>query len=305
MKKIGLWIPARKNYSSISVEKPGYFIQSFKEDIMKILKKQKNTEIIENLDFRKAVVKNGEVFLNDFCFSDLDVFFWLGEIDRSRTSYHIQILETISKTAKVINNPSALKIVLDKYLSQLTLKQNNIRVPEFLLVSQNNLEQVKKQVESKTFIVKPRFGSFGSGIMKLTDYQNLIDIVDYSEQKSHFLEEFIEFDFEDWIGVNVIDGEIIYGYGKEKSKISGWKVFDRERKGGKMILKKPSKEQKKIALQVAKATGLDFFGVDIIKSKHGQNYVIDINTFPGLYPEMFAEAKVNGAEHLANLILKK
>ncbi|MFH1390985.1 MAG: ATP-grasp domain-containing protein [Candidatus Diapherotrites archaeon] len=304
MKKIGLWIPSRKNYSSVSIEQPGYFIQNFKEDIMKILKNQKNVEIIEDLDFRKAVVKNSDVFLRDFCFSELDVFFWLGEIDRSPTSYHIEILETIAKKTKVINNPSALKIGLDKYLSQLTLKQNNIPVPEFMLASPDNLEEIRKQVEKKTFIIKPRFGSFGSGIMKIADYQNLVDIVDYSEQKSHFLEEFIEFDFENWIGINVIGGKIIYGYGKEKSKISGWKVFDRERKGGKMILKKPSKEQEKIALQVAKATGLDFFGVDIIKSKQGQNYAIDVNTFPGLYPEMFAEAKVNGAEHLVKLILK-
>ena len=304
MKKIGLWIPSRENYSSISIEKPGMFIEKFKKDIMEILKKQKNVKIIEDLDFRKAIVKNGEVFLGDFCFSDLDIFFWIGQIDVFQTSYDIEILETIAKKTKVINDPKALKIRLDKYLSQITLKQNNIKVPEFILISPNKIEEIKSIVERKTFIIKPRFGSFGSGIMKINNYQNLADIVDYSNKKSHFLEEFIEFDFNDWIGINVINGKIIYGYGKEDSTIKGWKVFDRERKGGKMILRKPSKEQEKIALKVAKVTGLDFFGIDIIKSKQGQNYVIDVNTFPGLYPEMFLAAKVNGAKHIANLILK-
>jgi glutathione synthase/RimK-type ligase-like ATP-grasp enzyme len=53
-----------------------------------------------------------------------------------------------------------------------------------------------------------------------------------------------------------------------------------------MVLRVPSPEQERIALDVARVTGLDILGVDIIQSVTGQNYVIDVNTFPGLYPDL-------------------
>lgn len=247
----------------------------------------------------------GQFFLGDFCFSDLDLFFWFGEIDRNLDSYHIKVLETISKKTKVINNPKALKIGLDKYYSQSICKKKGVPTPKFFLVTNKNVNSVKKTIEKKQFIIKPRLGSFGSGIMKISDYQNLIDIMDYSNIDSHFLEEFIDYNPKDWIGINVIGGKIAYAYGKQASKFSDWKVFDRDRKGGKMILKTPLPEQKKIALAVGKATGLEIFGVDIIKSRKGKNYVIDVNTFPGLYPNMFSLEKIDGVKLFIDLLKSK
>lgn len=301
-KKIGLWLLSRKNFSPVSVEKPGMWIRSFRDDFVKKLKKEKGFEVIENLDFRKAIVKNGEVFLKGFCFSDLDLFFWFGEIERQLDSYHIEILEAISDSTVVVNHPRALKIGLDKFYSQLQLKKSGVTVPDFFMISKNNLEEVRKEIEGRKFILKPRLGSCGLGIMKVSSYQSLVDIIDYSNEQKHFLEEFIEYDLNDWIGINVVNQKVIYSYGKQSSMISGWKVFDRERRGGKMILKKPSKEQEQIALKVGKVTGLDVFGVDIIKSRNGKNFVIDVNTFPGLYPEMFRAAGIDGAKVFIDLI---
>jgi len=277
------------------------WLERFRNDFVKELKKSKNLEVIEGLDFRNAMVKNGKAFIGDICLNCLDLFFWFGEIERSKESFHLEVLETIAKDTCVINNPESVRIGLDKFYSQLVLKKNSILVPEFYLVNEM-MENLEKEVKGRQFILKPRLGSFGMGIMKIKDFQNLIDIADYALLKSHFIEEFIEYEPDGWIGINVIGGKIAYSYGKQPSTISGWKVFDRKRKGGKMLLKKPTKEQEKIALKVGKVTGLDIYGVDLIKSTDGKNYVIDVNTFPGLYPEMFQKAGINGAKLIADFI---
>jgi glutathione synthase/RimK-type ligase-like ATP-grasp enzyme len=304
-KKVGLWIPSRKGLSTISLEKPGMWLEEFRKGFLNRLKKENGIEIVENLDFRKAVIKNGEAFLNDFCFSDLDLFFWFGEIDRSHESFHLEVLETIAKNTVVVNNPQALKTGLDKFCSQSALKKAGVSVPDFFLVSQDNPEPVRGAVEKKQFILKPRLGSFGSGIMKIRGFQNLVDIIDYSNEKTHFLEEFIEFDFKKWIGINVIGKRLAFSYGKKASEISGWKVFDRKRKGGRMLLRKPSPKQQKLAFQVQKATGLDVFGIDVIQNSEGKNFVVDVNTFPGLYPDMFKASKLDGAKMLVEMLKSK
>ena len=148
MKKIGLWIPSRKNYTPISLEKPGYFMESFTKEIIREIEKGKKFKVFNHVDFRNAWCENGKVFLNDFCLSDLDLFLWMGEINRETGSYHLEVLDTLADSTIVVNNPRAVKIGLDKYLSQKTLLKNGITVPDFLLVKSNNLESVEKKIQS-------------------------------------------------------------------------------------------------------------------------------------------------------------
>jgi glutathione synthase/RimK-type ligase-like ATP-grasp enzyme len=186
------------------------------------------------------------------------------------------------------------------------LQNNGINVPDFILASKDNVEKIVPFIKEKEFILKPRGGCFGLGIVRFNKPEELIDVVDYSSQQTHFLEEFVPNDFDDWIGVNVVGGKVVYGYGKKAETIAGWKVFDRKQEGGRMLLRKPDKEQEKIAIACGKAMNLDIYGVDIIKSsENGKYYAIDVNTSPGLYPEMFSEARVDGAKEIANFIESK
>ncbi len=299
MKKLGFWLPSRKTYITVDERQPGYFISSFRDGLVKRLRKLKGVKLYENLDFRNALIKNGEVYVKDLCLNDLDLFYWFGEIDRSEASYPVEVLETLSANVKIINDPKGLKTGLDKFKTQQALKSYGIRAPDFILASKENIEDALPALKEKEYILKPRKGSFGKGMVRFREAQGLVDVVDYSAGKSHFLEEFIPNEFEEWIGVNVIGGKIVYGYGKKKEKIAGWKVFDRKQKGGKMLLKWPNNKQEKIAIGCGKATNLTIYGVDIIKStKNGKYYVIDVNTYPGLYPEMFKEAKVDGVTEI-------
>jgi glutathione synthase/RimK-type ligase-like ATP-grasp enzyme len=283
---VGLWVPTRSSLSTISIEHPGMWMESLKADFLANLALNTDYKVIDDLDFRRGHIRNGDVYIGDINFADIDVYFWFGELDRRHTSYHIDVLEAIGQKTRVVNDATALRIALDKLITQLCLSRHGIPVPEFLAVSRDNVYDVRDIVERKPYIIKPRLGSFGVGITRVTSFDQLVDLIDYSEHTAHFLEEFIESSQEGFIGINVIGGTVVSSYGKEPGSFRGWKVFDRERRGGHMVLRVPSPEQERIALDVARVTGLDILGVDIIQSVTGQNYVIDVNTFPGLYPDL-------------------
>ncbi|MBU0627841.1 MAG: hypothetical protein KKC75_01520 [Nanoarchaeota archaeon] len=306
--KVGVWLPFREKLTSVGVEHPGYLLKEVRDKIVKALESEKNIELFTNLDFRKAIVHNGSVYLDGFCFDDLDVFIWFGELGRgSKRMYPIEILKAISNKCKVINNPIAYEIGLDKYLSLELLRKNGILVPEIMLISQDGVEAAREIFKKwKKAAIKPRNGSYGIGMVYVEDEQTFVDILDYASRNGvHYIEKFVPNNMEEWIGVNVVNNKIIYGYGKEKSQIKNWKVQDRSRQGGHMILKRPNEEQKEIALKIGKLTGLDIYGVDIIKGLDNKYYVVDVNTFPGLYPELLEKAENDMYKEIAEIVKRK
>ncbi|MBU0586364.1 hypothetical protein KJ780_02555, partial [Candidatus Micrarchaeota archaeon] len=264
----------------------GIFLDSIGKPIISELKKY--YEVIEDLDFRKASVVDGKVFFGDFDSSQLDGYLWFSFMHKDSDSHDMLILEQLEKTIPVINPTKGLKIGLDKFKTLSFLKANGIPVPEFALIESGDEENARKIIkEWGSVLAKPRYGGFGIGIFKADDADELLDLMDFAELDCVYVERFYENNMDDWCGVNVVGGKVLYGYGKETSKIKGYKVFDRKAEGGKMILRPPNPEQQKIALETAKKTGMDFFGVDIIKAKKDGRYlVVDMNTFPGVYPEM-------------------
>jgi glutathione synthase/RimK-type ligase-like ATP-grasp enzyme len=302
---IGLWLPTRTTLSPISIAAPGMWLEEVKSDFLAALKRRPEYNVIDGLDFRRAYIHNGDVFVGNMNLATLDVYFWFGELDRSQSSFHIDILEAIGQKTIVINSAPALRIVLDKLKTQLHLAQHQIAVPDFIAVSRDNIEQVAESIGKKPFILKPRLGAFGVGITRVASYDELVDIVDYSGFDTHFLEEFVECTPNDFIGINLIDGIIVSSYGKAPSKFRNWKICDRDRRGGEMVVKLPSPEQARIATEVYRAIGLDILGVDILRSPSGRNFVVDVNSFPGLYPVLNVESEFDLAELLVNLIGRK
>lgn len=302
---VGLWVPTRAGLSSISIEHPGMWMESLKADFLKALKRNADCQVIDDLDFRRAHIRNGEVYFGDVRSADLDVFFWFGELDRHHASYHIDVLEAIGQTTEVVNGARSLRIALDKLVTQLYLHRHGIPVPEFLAISRENVNDVREIIEHKPYILKPRLGSFGMGITRVDSFDQLVDIIDYSEQTAHFIEEFIDSPPENFIGINIVGKTVVSSYGKEAGSFRGWKVFDRERRGGHMLPRAPSPEQERIAFDVARVTGLDIMGVDILQSSTGQNYVVDVNTFPGLYPDLNSQFGYDVAQLCADVVMRK
>ncbi|PRP97402.1 Ribosomal protein S6 modification protein [Enhygromyxa salina] len=300
---IGLWLPTRASMSSIAVHSPGMWLEQLEREFVERLSARPGVLIVPQLDFRVAHIRNGRVLAGDFDFATLDAYFWFGELDRSYGSFHLEVLEAIGQRCPVLNTAESVRTTLDKYRTQMVLERHGVPVPDFMLISRDNVEAVRDLVDARPHIIKPRLGSFGVGITRVANHDQLVDIVDYSEHPSHFVEAFIESTPDRFIGVNVVGDQVVAAYGKEVAKFRGWKVMDRHRRGGGMFSRQPTPEQRRIAIAAARATGLDFAGVDIIESKAGESFVVDVNPFPGFYPGI--HEGVDLVRHLVDALLAK
>jgi glutathione synthase/RimK-type ligase-like ATP-grasp enzyme len=293
--KLGLWIPSRSDLTApISIEVPGKIDQRICKELLNYLESQ---EVIfsEQLDFRNAYVKDGQVFLEQRCLSDLNTFIWFSEIDRNPGSHHLEILRLLSLTTKVINSYEFVSQGLDKFRAFSLLHQHKIPVSEFLLVNPRNLTEIDLSQMGTSFLLKPRRGGFGKGIVKIDSPSQLRDIVDYVSAEAHesfYIEKYYENDMSCWTGLTIINGNVLYGYRKKPERIADWKPYDRNRVGGGVNLVIPDDEQKNIAKRVYEIMQPNFFGLDIIKTKEGYK-VVDINCFPGLYYDFLHDLKID------------
>lgn len=307
MKKIGLWIPTREQMSEVSYEKPGMMLEEVKREVLENLRKDETLEIVEIKDLREEIIESGEV--KNEIFEGMQSLIWFGEIGRDKKGeYNLEILKTLENKMKVINPTKGYITAMDKYQTGLFLAKNKIQAPKFMLFSKGEDEEAADRMSNwgNAVLLKPRLGSYGVGIIKVEKSNDLLDIVDYVETETHYLEEFIPNDPKKWIGVNIIGGKHAYSYSKEENCFrDGWKVVDRSKVGGKMILAKPTEKQIKIAQEIARKLDLSWVGVDFITDKRGESFVVDVNTFPGLYPQMFDEAKIDGPKMISDAIFSK
>ena len=307
-KRVGLWLPFRKSMTSVTYETPGALVEEVRNGFVSCLQSNPDIEIVEIGDFRKGLISSGKpVFAERL--EKLDAFVWFGEIGRDfRREYNLELLKAISREATVINSASGYEVAMDKYLTSAFLAKNGIAVPKFLLVNADNAEYGVREIErwGGPVLLKPRLGSYGIGIMKIDRPKDLTDALDYMPAGTHYIEQLIPNDPAQWIGINILGGEHAYSYRKgPESFHDGWKVMDRKRIGGKMILAKPTELQLSIAKKIASLLDMAWVGVDIITDGAGNPHVVDVNAFPGLYPEMFSQAGVDGPRMMAKAVFSK
>ncbi len=299
--KVGLWIPPREDLNSaLKMDTPANTDIRIYELYLSYLE-DNGIIYYENLDFRNAVIKNAKVYIDDFCLSELDHFVWTGTIDRTRDSYHLEVLRVLELSVNVHNPRSFFNIATDKFSAFSILHHHNIPLPELYLVSPENLSAMKPLFENSSFLLKPRRSSFGKGIVKLDSYEQFRDTAEYHPKKQFYLEKFYENDLNDWTGVTVFNGTVLYGFRKTSGKISGWKVYDEGRVGGETIYVKPPPGIERVAIAIGKILGGNYYGLDFIKTAEGYK-VVDINCFPGVYYDFIQELKIPIAERFFKML---
>jgi glutathione synthase/RimK-type ligase-like ATP-grasp enzyme len=307
-KRVGFWLPFRESMTSVTYDAPGALVQEVRDGFISCLQGNPDVEIVEIGDFRKGLVSSGRPTFAG-CQEKLDAFVWFGEIGRDfRREYNLELLKAIGREAIVINSASGYEVAMDKFLTSKCLSRHGIPVPRFLLVNADNPEHGVREIErwGGPILLKPRLGSYGIGIMKIDRPKDLTDALDYMPPGAHYIEQLVPNDPAEWIGINMIGGEHAYSYRKgPESFHDGWKVMDRKRIGGKMILAKPTELQLSIAKKIAALLDMAWVGVDIIMDGSGNPYVVDVNAFPGLYPEMFSQAGVDGPKMMAKAVFSR
>ncbi len=189
------------------------------------------------------------------------------------------IVSLLKGKAYIPIEESAYTIVHDKLLTQLRLQEFNIPMPRTYLSA--TTEAAKTLLERTKFPIIMKFpqGTQGKGVMFADSYASASSMLDaLSALKQPFIiQEFVETGGED-IRVMVIGDKAVVSM---KRKAAENEIRSNIHAGGTGEIAKIDEYTKKVAVDTAKAMGVDICGVDILYGVKGPQ-VIEANLSPGL-----------------------
>lgn len=253
------------------------------------------------VDFRDAVVRCGEVWAGEVALHELDALIWYCEVDRSPGAYELEVLRTLAARIPVHPHPDRWAVAMDKFRAHLALRAAGLPVPDFALLGPGHTDEALALLDTWGAVaLKPRVGAWGEGVLLVDHPATLRDVLGFVEASvggwpagGVLVERWLDNDPAGWTSVTVIHGEPLYGYRKRAEKwvdLPGGrrKVFDAGRLGGQADLVRPSPEQARIAAAAAATLDVPFVGFDLIATASGP-VIVDANTSPGNYPELYAQ----------------
>lgn len=270
MKKIGLWMYTNDG---------GNIVQKKLTSKLTSL----GYEVINSFDMRDCYCFNDKVYTKDgLDLTKLDVLYHMNADEQN--NHQQDILKAIELSGvKVINDTESFFKCKDKFISNFILKNNNINVPESLLIPNNVISKNLKEklIEFKSFLVKPRDNYGGYGIIKFNDIEQFEDyfLATKNFYSNYYIEKFIDFNDHDY-RVEIFDNKIVGSYSRSKNHSFKTNISS----GGSLNSVHIENEEKNIALQAAKIMGITSTIIDMVKSnKDGKFYILEVNPLLGIF----------------------
>ena len=107
------------------------------------------------------------------------------------------VLKSVEKNGNINPSPETLRIIQDKLLQKLFLKENSIPIPEFIKIE--SIDDVKKGLKNFGYpaLLKARRDAYdGRGNFKINTEDEIQKAYDYFNGQSLLLEKFVPFDME-------------------------------------------------------------------------------------------------------------
>jgi len=183
--------------------------------------------------------------------------------------------------AYCLNNAIAISKSRDKLRSLQELSKNKIPMPTTGFAnSPVDTKEIINMVNGAPLVIKLLEGTQGRGVVLAETNKAAESVINaFKSLKANILvQEFIKEANGEDIRCFVIDGKVV---GSIMRKASKGEFRANLHLGGKASGVKITAEERKIAINAAKAMGLVVAGVDIIRSKDGPK-VLEINSSPGL-----------------------
>lgn len=185
---------------------------------------------------------------------------------------------------RTINNYAAISCSKDKIAMLQTLGKAKVPTPKTYIVrSVDYINEVAKEIGSYPVILKSVSGSQGIGVSIVESQRGLRSIVDMlienNEGMPLIIQQYIKESSGKDIRIFVVGGKIITAMERIATKRGEFR--SNFSLGGRVKIAELSEEEKKVALKATKACGLDFAGVDLVRTKEGPK-ILEVNCNPGL-----------------------
>jgi RimK family alpha-L-glutamate ligase len=182
----------------------------------------------------------------------------------------------------VINPPRAIERSVDKFYTTALLQQAGLPVPETVVCERADdaMDAIRRMLAGGgAVIIKPIFGSMGHGLVRINDPELAWRVVRPLEQMRSvfYVQRAIDHDGRD-ARLFVVGGRVI-GAIERTAPAGDWRT--NVARGGTARPIDASSEWRCYAIEAANAVGADYAGVDLLVSRTGEVFVLEVNGIPG------------------------
>jgi RimK family alpha-L-glutamate ligase len=193
--------------------------------------------------------------------------------------YRVDALHWIEERGvPVMNSPRTLERCVDKFYTTTLLQEAGLPVPE-TIVCEGAADAIAAVREMGDVIVKPIFGSLGHGMVRISDPDVALRVVEPLEQirSVFYVQRAVDHGGRD-IRVFVVGGRVI-GAIERVAPAGEWRT--NVSRGGSVRPFDLPATWEPLALRATAAVGAEYAGVDLLPSRDGRVFVLEVNGIPG------------------------
>ena len=177
---------------------------------------------------------------------------------------------------RVVNSASAIERTVDKYYTSFLLSDAGIPTPK-TLVTEDFDAALAFCRDMGDVVLKPIFGSEGKGMVRVSDEETAYRVLRAWELNRYvfYVQEFLPH-FQEDVRAFVVGKEVVAAM---RRRGAGWKTNFAQ--GAKVERAELSADMEALAVDAARLIGLEYAGVDLMRTEDGGTYVVEINSIPG------------------------
>jgi len=229
----------------------------------------------------------------------------LGSRTNSSTIALLALAEQTAPKTLILNAREGIEAVRNKIEMHRRLSKAGLPVPRTLVMA--SLPERTWLVGALGFplVVKEPVGTLGVGVFLARTYEDLADVMEWRAGQGHdgplVLQRYVAPSHGRDLRVMTLGGRVLGAMERRSSDASFKANYSR---GGTVVGVTPSDEIGKLALDAAKAVGLEFAGVDLLFGEHDRMLVAEVNSAPG-FQGFESVVKVDVAKEVWNYIGKR
>jgi len=191
----------------------------------------------------------------------------------------------------VMNSPRAIERSVDKFYTDARLHEAGLPTPETVVCDTvaNAMDAVRAMLGRQTpgeppgvenaVIIKPIFGSMGHGLVRVSDPEVAFRVTKSLAQlrSVFYIQRVVDHGGRD-IRVFIVGGRVI-GAIERRAAAGEWRT--NIALGGTARPFELPPEWERLALAAAAAMGAEYAGVDLLPSREGPVFVLEVNAIPG------------------------
>jgi ribosomal protein S6--L-glutamate ligase len=193
--------------------------------------------------------------------------------------YRMNALHWIeTRGVRVMNSPAAIERCIDKFYTTALLQEAGLPIPD-TVVCEGAADAMSAVRMMGDVIIKPIFGSSGRGMVRVSDPDVALRVVrSLAQVRSVFyVQRAMDHDGRDF-RVFIVGGRVL-GAVERRAPDREWRT-NVSRGGVARPFELPPLWER-LALSAAAVVGTDYAGVDLLASRDGTVFVLEVNSVPG------------------------